>query len=182
MWKLYQSLTNKQKRINIKSDSAQIIIEHYPFACQINEKLAQDIVNCGDQQNYSTNAQAPMTNWFFKTDETELIKNWVNSIVRNEYACFKQPLEVKETWGICYGKGNYTEEHDHVPANLSFVYFVKSVKNSSPLIFSASRKKIYPEPGKLIIFPSHLNHYVPKQKTNGERIVLSGNIYTTAFE
>lgn len=182
MWKLYQNLINRTGKFNIKSDSAEILIKHYPFSCQINDKLAEDIINCGDQQNYSTNAQASMTSWFFNTPESELIVNWVNSIIRNEYPYFKQRVEVKDVWGIYYKTADFTYEHDHVPACLSFVYFVRSIKGSSPLIFSASGKKIYPEPGKLIIFPSHLNHYVPKQKVNGERIVLSGNIYSTAFE
>ena len=56
----------------------------------------------------------------------------------------------------------------------SFVYFIDCPRGSSPLVFSDSGKRIKAEEGKLVIFPGHLRHHVPKNKCEG-RIVLAGN-------
>ena len=56
----------------------------------------------------------------------------------------------------------------------SFVYFVKTPKGSSPLIFTNSGKRIKAEEGKIVIFPGRLLHHVPKNKCEG-RMTLAGN-------
>jgi hypothetical protein len=80
---------------------------------------------------------------------------------------------------MIYGEGDYAIPHHHLPSFFSFVYFVKVSENSSPLMFSASSTYIKPENGKLILFPSHLKHYVPEQIGCDERITISGNILAT---
>ena len=80
-------------------------------------------------------------------------------------------------WGLIYKKNDFSIPHDHLPFFLSFVYYVSSPKGSPPIIFKSSNYKIYPEDGKLILFPSSLIHYVPKQKINNERICIAGNIH-----
>ena len=63
----------------------------------------------------------------------------------------------------------------------AFNYFIKTPKESSPLIFTTSGETINAEEGKLVIFPASLIHEVPKNKCD-DRIVLSGNIFPNVWE
>ena len=82
---------------------------------------------------------------------------------------------IEDCWVSLYNKGDYTISHSHNPAYWSFVYFVKSPRGSSPLVFSTSGKRIKAEEGKIVIFPGCLKHEVPKNKCC-DRIVLAGNV------
>ena len=50
---------------------------------------------------------------------------------------------------------------------LSFVYFVKCPKGSSPLVFTTSGKKVKAEEGKIALFPANILHHVPKNRCEG---------------
>ena len=56
------------------------------------------------------------------------------------------------------------------------MYYINTPKGSSPLVFSESRKKIYPKSGQMIIFPSWIRHEVPPNKCEG-RSIIAGNFY-----
>ena len=78
-------------------------------------------------------------------------------------------------WFASYDKGNYVKVHNHLPfAVFSWVYFINSPRGSSPLIFTTTGKRIKPEEGKIVIFPSFIMHHVPKNKCDN-RIVMAGN-------
>ena len=63
----------------------------------------------------------------------------------------------------------------HKPSIHSFVYFVRCPKGSSPLVFTTSKKRVKAEEGKIVVFPGHVLHHVPKNNCEG-RVVLAGNI------
>ena len=76
-----------------------------------------------------------------------------------------------------YHHYDYTISHDHVGVDiLSFAYFLKTEWYHPPFVFTWSGKKIKPKEGTFIIFPSHLKHHVPENKSEETRITLSGNI------
>ena len=81
-------------------------------------------------------------------------------------------------WYARYDKNNHTLEHDHNLSWLSFVYFVKCPRGSSPLVFTTSGKKVKAEEGKIALFPANILHHVPKNKGEG-RLVLAGNLFFT---
>ena len=103
----------------------------------------------------------------------ELVYDWILALINRRYRGHN--YKVYNSWLAHYSKGQYARSHHHIPASFSFVYFVKSPKGSSPLILTTSRKRINPDEGKVVIFPGHLNHEVPKNKCDG-RMVLAGNI------
>jgi uncharacterized protein (TIGR02466 family) len=102
-------------------------------------------------------------------------------------------LKMEGGWFNIYKKNDYQEFHDHGEHSLSAVYFLKSdPKKDAKLIFknpipnaynmpeynfiNFSKKAIYdPVPGRLIIFPSYLEHCVEQQKTNNVRISVAYN-------
>ena len=82
-------------------------------------------------------------------------------------------FKIAECWGILYDKGQNVIKHNHFPYCLSFVYFVKSPRRSSPLIIEG--KRIKAEEGKLVIFHSDRIHWCNPSKVDG-RCCLVGNI------
>jgi len=171
-------------KINVRSDNTEIFIFNHPCPEELNVQLERDIRICGDQQNKSTNVKALMTHWDM-FNHSEVFNNLLDWIVECFGQCdllsFKRQTEYKlnSLWGMIYKKGEHTKPHDHLPSYFSFVYFVKVDETSSPLIFEASSTYIKPEPGKIVLFPSHLKHYVPEQTSDCERITIAGNIIAT---
>ena len=44
------------------------------------------------------------------------------------------------------------------------------------MVFTHSKRKIRPKEGTYVIFPSHLMHHVPPNKSKEMRMTLSGNV------
>lgn len=142
-----------------------------------NDAFAKKVLEIGDQQNRSTNVKADMTEWqSFFPDWKELSRDIVSNHLIELVGNIEATWIVHSLWGVNYRKGDYTIFHDHSPSTFSFCYYVKVDKGSSPLVFSDIDYKYFPEESNLIIFPSHLKHGVPSHLSDGERIVISGNI------
>ena len=93
------------------------------------------------------------------------------------------PYGITDSWGLIYKKGNFTSTHSHWPSTWAYVYTVQACENCSPLIFDQSNLmeqpvEITPKTGQMILFPAWLNHSVPKQECEHERIKVAGNIDT----
>lgn len=82
-------------------------------------------------------------------------------------------FEVVDCWGIHYNKGQSVIKHNHFPYSLSFCYYVKVPRGSSPLILEG--KRIKPIEGQIILFPAYQYHSSPKSKVDG-RCAITGNI------
>ena len=87
----------------------------------------------------------------------------------------KYEYGLENCWTIIYKEGHYTVPHLHIPAQISFVYYLKANDNSSPLVFDGCDFKIYPHDDLLVIFPSYLTHSVPKHMGE-DRICIAGNL------
>ena len=96
--------------------------------------------------------------------------------------------------------GDYNIKHVHPTNNLSGVLWVKAPQNSGDIVFDSPNnfesflenksydddfKKsnfiddsyhCYPTEGRMIVFPSHLQHHVQENKSNEDRISVSFNI------
>jgi len=128
-------------------------------------------------------------------EKFNLLNKWVLEKInnyKNELSILNN-LKMETGWFNIYKKNDYQEFHDHGEHSLSAVYFLKSdPKKDAKLIFknpipnsynmpeytfiNFSKKAIYdPVPGRLIIFPSNLEHCVEQQKTNNIRISIAYN-------
>lgn len=97
-------------------------------------------------------------------------------------------LKITESWINISDKGEFQFSHNHIPHFLSGVYYYQSDLNSGSIefrnpnrwneLYSFGENSITYEPvvGRLIIFPSYLEHLVHINKTNIERISISFNI------
>jgi hypothetical protein len=162
----------------VKSDRSQIICKQSLFPKNYHDDI-ENFIKDNINESINSNVKAKMTDW--KLNDNDIlnpIKEWIFNIINVEYSKFLHHhynFCLENIWGIVYEVGDCTQVHDHLPYFLSFCYYIKCDNNSSPIIFSASGKKIQAKIGRLVVFPSHLSHYVPKQKVN-QRICLSGNI------
>ena len=141
--------------------------------CHGDEMVMMDGVSTSNVKALQTTAKTIMSRSIGE------IYHWILTFVHNYYEGFN--FHINTSWISNYKKGDYTKPHNHVPASFAFNYFIKTPKESSPLIFTTSGETINAEEGKLIIFPASLIHEVPKNKCDG-RIVLSGNIFPNVWE
>ena len=160
-------------------------IEYHPYHESINKKIIDEIITAEyplidatkvrNRDGGISNLRALTTQYnLSKSSGTlEVLYGWIISILSNNYRGWK--FKVYSSWIGKYNKEHYTVSHNHRPTFISFVYFIKCPKGSSPLVFTTSGKRIKAEEGKLVMFPGYLRHHVPKNKCD-DRIVLAGNI------
>ena len=100
---------------------------------------------------------------------------------------------VKESWVNICEKGGFQFEHQHLPFLLSGVYYYKASGDEGDIQFTSpnpwldrntypfGHDKVFYKPvtGRLIIFPSYLQHLVKINNTEHQRISLSFNIEVT---
>ena len=173
------------RKIKVKNYS-DVYIGDYPFHKQLKDELVPLLEKYPDKQGRQTNVVATMTEWNWNP-ENDRLKRLKNNILEfaNYNCAFSRGADpnrkneryfFKDFWGNIYRKGDYTEVHSHRPSVFSCVYFLKTKWYHSPLVFTDSGKKIRPKEGTFVIFPSHLDHLVPKHRYNETRITLSGNM------
>ena len=159
-------------------ENAEVEVEFYPYAQSLNEKILEESKYLTFQRDIKnadggmTNIKALQTRAMFdiKTlPSMQILVNWLFKLNINTN------LRVEHFWLTNYGKGDFTISHYHKPSIHSFVYFVRCPKGSSPLVFTTSKKRVKAEEGKVVVFPGHVLHHVPKNNCEG-RVVLAGNI------
>ena len=110
-------------------------------------------------------------------------------IIEGDYKHLDKIEELSSMWFIVNKKNDYNTNHMHPGSWFSGAYYVKVPDNESKyLVFedpiqirnynqdtpNSYMKKVIE--GMLLIFPGWVNHAVPKNDTNEERIVISFNI------
>lgn len=154
-----------------------LILDDYPNHQKLKSELIETLENYPDVQNKETNVKATMTEWNISSPQIEILKQYI--LHNSFYFLWKTANpKIATFWANVYRKKEYTQLHDHLPHNLSFVYFLNSKNYFSSLYFKTIgfNKKIKPKEGRLIIFPSYLKHGVKRHMYQEYRITLSGDI------
>ena len=124
-------------------------------------------------------------------DEFRQLSDYVLTMCKDDVG--DHNFKTVDCWGALYRNGDYIKVHNHWPCALSWTYYIKTTRNTSPLVFvnkleetssmstnenhlSAEEYVLQPEPGDLVIFPSIINHRVPAEKSDDERIAAIGNV------
>jgi len=107
------------------------------------------------------------------------------------------------SWVNRYGAGDSVTNHTHQNSLISGVYYIHTSPDSSPILFEQSYNQtslfqtnvrpsikqthqnqfnidsycIQPQSGDLLVFPSWLEHQVPKQESNNYRYSLAFNLF-----
>ena len=155
----------------------------YPYH-NINDRLYNIIDNWSKREIPGGAHLTPMNLHTHHLEDIDRILTWLKTCLQNSISklsvgdenqiYFKaNELKIDQCWGIMYNKGNKVIKHNHFPYALSFVYFVKTPKGSSPLIIEG--KRINAEEGKLVMFHANQVHWCNNSNANG-RCCLVGNI------
>ena len=143
------------------------------------QKCIDEIYKIGDKQNNQTNVKASMSSWWVEK-ESKILNSLSDQIMDAIGRLMPLAPEYKyilyNCWSNIYKKGQHTVPHIHKPFYISFIYYLKSDKDSSPLIFNSSNFIIQPQDDMLVIFPSYIEHSVPKHNSDEDRICVAGNI------
>ena len=142
---------------------------------------------------------------FFNINESEPVKKLISSFIKSlpeimtehmGWRINKDKITILDMWSIVNKKNTFNVQHSHPNSLLSAAYYVKAKKNSGNIKFfdpkemktmyhppiqkfneiSAEIIKIEPEEGKLLLFPSYLNHAVEENLSDEDRIVISFNL------
>ena len=111
-----------------------------------------------------------------------------------------QNIRIREMWAIINKKDDFNVVHTHPNSLLSAAYYVKAPKNCGHLVFESQNEfseynlmsvqkqetideylacpayRIVPTEGLMVLFPSHLRHYVDQNESDEDRISMAFNI------
>ena len=163
-----------------------ILIGEYQFVDKVKEQV-KSLLNKGVvaiPQNDSNVKASLHTEWNWEPDNITFrnLKSYIREEIEKHYKSGARSsgeryyLKVTNFWANVYKKGDYAQPHCHKPDNFSFAYFVKSKWYYPSLVFTDSGKRVRPQEGTFVAFPSYLMHHVPKHRYNDTRITLSGNL------
>jgi uncharacterized protein (TIGR02466 family) len=171
--------------VKITANHKIFVFDNYPRQDLLLKDLGDYFENHKDCQNRQTNVKATMTEWNLDLPSQEFIhlKNTIYTVAKDQHFYWGVPFKIESIWANIYRKGDCTVSHDHDPSRYSFVYFLKSKPNFSPLMFESinlkNKKKkwkvVKPTEGRLVIFPGFLTHLVPVHIHDETRITISGN-------
>ena len=170
--------------ISIKH-KADIIKGEYQFADKVKREVLSLLKVCNPIPQDNSNVKASIhTEWDWEPDNITFrnlkayIKEQIEKIYRPGSMSdgSRSYLKYENFWANVYKKGDYAQSHSHKPSAFSFAYFVKAKWYHAPLVFTDSGKRIRPKEGTFLIFPSYLQHHVPRHRYNDTRITLSGNL------
>ena len=147
------------------------------YHVSVDVRIPEYIVSLGDEQRREKAVQADVTAW-------EIQDNPLFDHLKDRLYVYLPDYRIKELWGVVYGPGDYAKTHIHSGFDLSFVWYLDACTSCAPLIFPDFEHPwmpplgiIEPNPGELVVFPSHSEHYVPPQTCKHRRVVISGNLY-----
>ena len=148
--------------------------------------LTDIIVVHGDEQNHSSNVKADMTDWFMhhKYKEFKELSIHAEAVAKQ---MTKDPVSMFtfDCWGAVYRKGEYTQKHSHWGNLWSWCYYLEVPPDASPFRFEDIIEQgkeegapfdVYPKEDDILMFPSWLQHSVPKMESSSERNMVAGNI------
>ena len=183
-----------KKMANNVSSKRGIFTNSYPVIVNSlnldNDALERIIRNEEDPNGHRTRAKCFRTRWDLHTEPlvNEVGQKSISIAHENPLAGRTStdgtPEEIeygiRECWGLIYQKGEETKSHSHWPSSWAFVYNVRACPACSPLVIPSNGIHpdtiLHPIEGQVSLFPAWLNHEVPPQLCNHDRIIIAGNL------
>jgi len=125
------------------------------------------------------------------------LRNLILHVIEKELNFKAKKFEVDRMWCNVNTRDDFNMIHSHGQFQFSGAYYVKAPKDSGQIVFRDPRPaaitnefvtsqfnggevyRIEPEEGKLLIFPSYLDHMVMPSKFDDDRVSISWNIKAT---
>ena len=161
-------------------ENLQFLVDTHPYHKSLNEKIIRESKGLEWKREYYnadgglTNVRAPQTTPYLFTPNVRILQDYIRGLTELNLA-FTPHIQIVNCWIANYGRGDYAKKHHHGASWFSFVYFIRTPKGSSPLVFTTSGRRIKAEEGKVVIFPGTVRHSVPLNKCEG-RMCMAGNI------
>tara|TARA_B100001989_G_C24339157_1_gene364125 strand:+ start:121 stop:630 length:510 start_codon:yes stop_codon:yes gene_type:complete len=149
-----------------------LIIEQHPDYENLNQKLLKESEGVIYDWTDITYVRGKMSEWHICGKYIDVIKEWAKTLTPSVKGMIPRIIDA---WYARYDYGNHALVHNHGDIYASFVYYIKTPEGSSPIIFPDENETVEAKEGNLLIFPGHINHYVPENKCDG-RVVIAGNI------
>ena len=149
-----------------------LIIEQHPDYEKLNSNLLKESEGVIYDWSDITYVKGKMSEWHICGKYIDVIKEWAKTLTPSVKGMFPRIIDA---WYARYDYGNHALVHNHGDIYASFVYYIKTPEGSSPIIFPDENETVEAKEGNLLIFPGHINHYVPENKCEG-RVVIAGNI------
>ena len=161
----------------------------YPFAEKNNSLLYSYIQTLPRGENNTGVVKSlkltPRNLHLDSNNEIQSLLKWINQLLDRDFIRRSHPmdsyqhnpsvgLKCNEMWALVCDKGDSIDPHTHSPNAYTFTYYVNTPKGSSPLVLSTSKRKIKPEPGKLLIFDARIFHEIPPNQCDS-RCLVCGN-------
>jgi len=149
-----------------------LIIEQHPDYEKLNSNLLKESEGVIYDWSDITYVRGKMSEWHICGKYIDVIKEWAKTLTPSIKGMIPRIIDV---WYARFDYGNHALVHNHGDIYASFVYYVKTPEGSSPIIFPDENETVEAKEGNLLIFPGHINHYVPENKCEG-RVIIAGNI------
>ena len=149
-----------------------LIVEQYPDYKKLNSNLLKESEGVIYDWSDITYVRGKMSEWHICGKYIDVIKEWAKTLTPSVKGMFPRIIDA---WYARYDYGNHALVHNHGDIYASFVYYIKTPEGSSPIIFPDENETVEAKEGNLLIFPGHINHYVPENKCEG-RVIIAGNI------
>ena len=125
------------------------------------------------------------------------LRNLILHVIEKELNFKAKKFEVDRMWCNVNTRDDFNMIHSHGQFQFSGAYYVRAPKDSGQIVFRDPRPaaitneyvtsqfnggevyRIEPEEGKLLIFPSYLDHMVMPSKSDDDRVSISWNIKVT---
>ena len=150
---------------------------------------------------YGSNSYANYSSGVIEWVECNSLRNWIGQIAleANKIIVLESDLSFVGSWFGIHRQHATLTQHSHIPCTWSGVYFVQAEEDDAPITFHDVNKQsnwpfandtdantynthsysITPKTGRLLIFPSHLQHSVEQQLIQRERIAINFNLSAT---
>ena len=172
----------------------------YKFKCE--EDLLTETLNTLKKEKFSNaGLNQKTTNPSLNKDpKYEVIHKWFQDCLKAVHAYYKfdcEHITITQTWGVKYSKDNSQHPHNHPNSLISGVFYLTD--SETPTVFVKEsmwkdskcikvdtaktdiRYQLFhnepAEAGKLILFPSTLNHVVPVHGAKDNRYTMSFNTF-----
>jgi len=179
-------LLNRTKKVKIPTHEFRIQIpiiqKENLLTPEENDTLAQYVIGLGDVQESKTFVKASMSDWQLHTHNS-IVKKLCDKVLdiilesSGRKNSTKPPkFYIRKCWGAVYGKGDWTQEHNHAGSVYGWCYYIRMPKGTSPLVFPEADLSIHPKEGELIVFPGIVKHSVPPCECEEKRIMIASNV------
>ena len=173
---------------------------------EIKDKLIDYVYDCKKNDSEGRGEWQSITFSFNDKDKKDILQSFLTNCLSKFPPIKKSVNLSMRAWVNISKPGGYLAKHHHPDCNLAGVLWIKALQNSGNIVFhnprtfdpflqSAKKREIDsytddfknkfniysdydfpPTEGRILIFPSYLEHQVRENKSNKDRISVSFNI------